>query len=136
MSKGFGESEPMTYQGKYETTDLLADMKRKMLQEFSSMLRGSLTSFHAHAQIVEGHVTQMSRCEILHRHWQAAFKALSTSLGIGRGTNTAWCKGPAHYELLYRDTDLDGLIAKTNSLKNRCEIWTLECLESQYCTAN
>jgi len=34
MSKGFGESEPMTYQGKYETTDLLADMKRKMLQNF------------------------------------------------------------------------------------------------------
>jgi hypothetical protein len=39
MSKGFGESEPITYQGKYETNDLLADMKRKMLQEFSSMLR-------------------------------------------------------------------------------------------------
>jgi hypothetical protein len=42
MSKGFGESEPMMYQGKYETNDLLADMKRKILQEFSSMLRGYL----------------------------------------------------------------------------------------------
>jgi hypothetical protein len=42
MSKGFGESESMTYQGKHETTDLLAHMKRKMLQEFSSALRGYL----------------------------------------------------------------------------------------------
>jgi len=45
------------------------------------------------------------RCEILHRHWQAAFKALPTNLGVGPGTNTAWCKGPAHYELLDRDTE-------------------------------
>jgi hypothetical protein len=67
---------------------------------------------------------------VLNKHLQAAFMDLSTSLGTGRGTKTASCKGQAGYKMLRKDTNLDGLIATTNSVKNGSEIWNLECLES------
>jgi hypothetical protein len=115
MSKGFGESESMTYQGKYEITDLLADMKRKISQEFSSMLRGYLgiipctssssgRKWHPDVDAAVRYCINIGKQPS--RHCPPAW-------ALGEGY-TAWCKGQARYEMLYRHTHLVGLIATTN----------------------
>jgi hypothetical protein len=45
MSKGFGESEGNKYHGKYETTDLIVGMKRKIFKVSPLMLKGYLVTF-------------------------------------------------------------------------------------------
>ena len=121
----------MMYQGKYETTDLLADVKRKMFQEFSSMLRGYLCIIPC---------TSSSSGRTWHPDVKVAVRyCISNGKQPSRHCPPAWALGKGqtplgvkeqHIMKCYTGHRLGWMIAKTNSIKIGCEIWTLEYLES------